>query len=208
MLSPFHLGSYFGGFCLAIIYRRFLSDSELNKMAELENGRGVNITRASRFFILLNENARVRYTGYIVGALLILGTCSWVYPFMSNADGMPNWFAALFSFAAPTLFLMGFSCFLLPALVGKAALFREVMSCGMFLIVSNLAATMCLVGPQICLWYYLSSGHTLDISWYVTQYYFDSNAVFTFLISIIVAATSDKPFYSLMHLQQDAKAAE
>lgn len=67
---------------------------------------------------------------------------------------------------------------------------------------------MCLVGPQICLWYYLSSGHTLDISWYVTQYYFDSNAVFTFLLSIVVAAISDKPFYSLVHLKQDTKFAE
>jgi len=48
----------------------------------------------------------------------------------------------------------------------------------------------------------------LDISWYVTQYYFDSNAVFTFLISILVAAISDKPFYSLVHLKQDTKCAE
>lgn len=31
MLSPFHLVSYFAGFGLAIVYRRFLLDSELNK---------------------------------------------------------------------------------------------------------------------------------------------------------------------------------
>lgn len=114
----------------------------------------------------------------------------------------------IFSGVAPLVFLLGFSTLLMPALVGKAALFNSIFSCGMFLIVSNLAATMCLVGPQICLWYYLSSGHTLDISWYVSQYYFDSNAVFTFLISILVAALSDKPFYSLVHLSQDTKMAE
>ena len=31
MLPVFHLGSYFGGFGLAIVYRRFLIESELNK---------------------------------------------------------------------------------------------------------------------------------------------------------------------------------
>jgi len=120
---------------------------------------------------------------------------------MAHAETQPNWHATLFSTLAPILFLIGFSTLLMPSLVGKAALFNSVLSCGMFLIVSNLAATMCLIGPLVCLWYYLSSGHTLDISWYVTQYYFDSNAVFTFLVSIMIAALSDKPFNSLVHLQ-------
>jgi len=145
MLSPFHLSSYFAGFGLAIIYRRYLSDSLNNKDAEAS--QDYESSRASRFFTLLSENAKVRYFGYVVGFVLIIGTCSWVYPFMSNSAAQPNWHAALFSMAAPTLFLIGFSCFLLPALVGKAALFRSVMGCGMFLIVSNLAATMCLIGP-------------------------------------------------------------
>ena len=96
----------------------------------------------------------------------------------------------------------------MPALVGKAALLNSILSCGMFLIVSNLAAAMCLIGPQICLWYYLSNGHTLDISVYVTQYYFDSNAVFTFLIALLVSTLADKPFYSLIHLKQDTKSAD
>lgn len=34
MLSPFHLSSYFFGFGLAIVYRRYLSDSIQNKQAE------------------------------------------------------------------------------------------------------------------------------------------------------------------------------
>ena len=131
----------------------------------------------------------------------MIGALSWCYPFMAHAETQPNWHATLFSTLAPILFLIGFSTLLMPSLVGKAALFNSVLSCGMFLIVSNLAATMCLIGPLICLWYYLSSGHTLDISWYVTQYYFDSNAVFTFLVSIMIAALSDKPFNSLVHLQ-------
>ena len=41
----------------------------------------------------------------------------------------------------------------------------------------------------------------------MTQYYFDSNVVFTFLVSLVIAAISDKPFYSLVHLKKDYKAA-
>ena len=109
---------------------------------------------------------------------------------------------------APLIFLTGQAAYIMPALVGKAALLNSILSCGMFLIVSNLTAAMCLIGPQICLWYYLSNGHTIDISWYTTQYYFDSNAVFTFLISLVVATLADKPFYSLIHIEQDTKSAE
>jgi len=68
----------------------------------------------------------------------------------------------------------------------------------MFLTLSNLAATMSLVGPLICLWYYLCFGHQLEITWYVIQYYFDSNTVFCFIVSLIVATLSDKPFNALM----------
>ena len=78
----------------------------------------------------------------------------------------------------------------------------------MFLALSNLSAAMSLIGPMICLWYYLSSGHTLDIGWYTTQYYYDSNCCFTFLISLMLATISEKPFYSLVTVKIDTEDAE
>ena len=83
MLPVFHLASYFGGFGLAIVYRRFLIDSELNKDVQEENPQ---ISRASRFFYLLAENARVRYATYVFGSILMIGSLAWCYPFMSNAE--------------------------------------------------------------------------------------------------------------------------
>ena len=144
----------------------FLLETELNK--KIGNEEQTSISRSSRFFTILSENARIRYGTYVLGCILMFGACIWCYPFMAHAETQANWHSALFSTAAPILFLIGFSTLLMPALVGKAALFNSIMSCGMFLIVSNLAATMCLLGPITCLWYFLSSGHTLDISWYVT----------------------------------------
>ena len=86
------------------------------------------------------------------------GAFAWCYPFMSKSESQPLWEAAIFSGTAPILFLLGFSAFLMPALAGKATLFNSILKSRIFLIVSNLAATMCLIGPQICLWYYLSNG--------------------------------------------------
>lgn len=85
MLSPFHLASYFAGFGLAIAYRRFLIESELNKSVT-SLSQTVEISRSSRYFTLLIENARVRYTTYVIGTLLMAGACAWCYPFMSNAE--------------------------------------------------------------------------------------------------------------------------
>lgn len=56
---------------------------------------------------------------------------------------------------------------LVPALAGKAALFNEIFGCGMFLALSNLAGAMALVGPIVCLWFFLSTGHPLEFSYYV-----------------------------------------
>ena len=67
---------------------------------------------------------------------------------------------------------------------------------------------MSLIGPLICLWYYLSSGHTLEFSWYTSQYYFDSNSLFTFLVAILGACLSEKPIHSLINLRKDIKRAD
>lgn len=84
MLSPFHLVSYFAGFGLAIVYRRFLLDTELNK--SVANSEATTLTRSSRFFTLITENARVRYTTYLVGGMIMLGALLWVYPFMAKPE--------------------------------------------------------------------------------------------------------------------------
>lgn len=96
---------------------------------------------------MIAENARVRYTMYVIGSIFMLAAIFWCYPFLSNAENQPNWHATLFSTVAPLLFLLGLLSYLMPALVGKAALFNSILSCGMFLIVSNLMSAMCLIAP-------------------------------------------------------------
>lgn len=84
MLSPFHLTSYFIGFGTAIIYRRYLVETKLNK--SLADDEVPQISRASRFFVLIENNANVRYTIYVIGTILVAGSLLWCYPFMSSPE--------------------------------------------------------------------------------------------------------------------------
>ena len=104
------------------------------------------------------ESTRYRYTMYVIGFILMLGCIFSMFPFMNKPESIPTWAAILFSTLAPTVFLFGFCKLLAPALVGRAVLFKWFTSLGIFLVGANLAATMYLIGPLICLWYYLSSG--------------------------------------------------
>ena len=210
MQGYFHLSSYVIGFCLALSYRRHAYETEQQLKARRERsslaaGRAAT---ASRLYTRIAESGPLRYGLYAVGCLAMLGACLWVYPFMSDAQNQSRLHCALYAAFANLIFLAGFSAVLMSALIGKAALFRYVFGCGMFLALSNLSAAMSLVGPLICLWYYLSAGHTLDIGWYTTQYYYDSNTAFTFLISIALATLSEKPFHSLVTIHTDTAEAE
>ena len=210
MQGYYHMGSYLIGFCLAISYRRFAYETETHEKAKTERSSlaAARVSHASRLYTLIAANGCFRYALYTIGVASILGACLWVYPFMSDAGGQSRLHAALYALFANLLFLGGFATILMPALIGKASLFRYIFQAGMFLALSNLSAAMSLIGPMICLWYYLSSGHTLDIGWYTTQYYYDSNCVFTFLISLMLATISEKPFYSLVTIKTDTEDAE
>jgi len=155
----------------------------------------------------LRENSNIRYLNYLIGLVFMLGSVGAMYPYMSNAGKISSTLCGVFSALAPLIFNLGFVSFLLPALAGRAALFRSIFGCGMFLALSNLAASMSLIGPLICLWYYLSFGHQLELTWYVTQYYFDSNTVYTFLFAIILTSLADKPFNSLITMRRDWQQA-
>ena len=159
-------------------------------------------------FVFVSKNSGVRSLIYIVGLCTMFGTIFWLWPFLNNGQNQSQIHTTLFAALATPLFLIGFSCVLIPALIGKAALFNAICQASLFLSVSNLSAAMSLIGPLICLWYYLSSGHTLEFSWYTSQYYFDSNTLFTFLVAILGACLSEKPIHSLINLRKDIKRAD
>ena len=83
MQSYFHYISYFMGFGLSIMYIQFLKSSENNK----EGGdlqQNSTESRSMHLFTLIRENSNLRYLMYVIGTILIIGTVSWMYPFMND----------------------------------------------------------------------------------------------------------------------------
>ena len=196
----FHLNTYIFGIILALVYMRHLTELRENNREDAEN---IEINYSSRLFVFVNSNNKIRYGGYILGMLMLGAAFGWLYPFYSNALNQSQISCAFFAAFANLLIVVGFALILMPALKGKSAFFSEIFGCGLFLSLSNLSAMMATIGPIVCLWFFLSTGHPLDFSYYVQQYYFDSNAFFTFLISVLLALLSDKPFNSIINLKKD-----
>lgn len=196
----FHLNTYIFGIILALMYMRHLIELRENNREDAEN---IEINYSSRLFIFVNSNTKVRYGCYVLGMLMLGAAFGWLYPFYSNALNQSLISCAFFSAFANLLVVIGLALILMPALKGKAAFFSEIFGCGLFLALSNLSAMMAVIGPIVCLWFFLSTGHPLDFSYYVQQYYFDSNAFFTFLTSVLLALLSDKPFNSMIYLKKD-----
>lgn len=204
MMPYFHLNTYLIGIVLALVYMRHVIELRENNIEDTEN---IEVSISSRIFVLLNQNTKIRYFGYILGLMMISSAFIWLYPFYSNGKNQSNISCAFFAAFANLLVVGGLSLILIPALSGKAAFFSEIFGCGMFLALSNLSAMMAVLGPIICLWFYLSTGHALDFSYYVQQYYFDSNTFFTFLASFLLSLLSDKPFNSIISLKRDINEA-
>ena len=196
----FHLNTYIFGIILALVYMRHLTELRENNREDAEN---IEINYSSRLFVFVNSNNKIRYGGYILGMLMLGAAFGWLYPFYSNALNQSQISCAFFAAFANLLVVVGFALILMPALKGKSAFFSEIFGCGLFLALSNLSAMMATIGPIVCLWFFLSTGHPLDFSYYVQQYYFDSNAFFTFLTSVLLALLSDKPFNSIINLKKD-----
>ena len=196
----FHLNTYIFGIILALVYMRHLTELRENNREDAEN---IEINYSSRLFVFVNSNNKIRYGGYILGMLMLGAAFGWLYPFYSNALNQSQISCAFFAAFANLLVVVGFALILMPALKGKSAFFSEIFGCGLFLALSNLSAMMATIGPIVCLWFFLSTGHPLEFSYYVQQYYFDSNAFFTFLTSVLLALLSDKPFNSIINLKKD-----
>ena len=156
----------------------------------------------------LVQKPKLRYTGYVLGLAMILSAYIWLYPFYSNAPNQSKDACALFAALSNVLVVGGLTTFLLPALGGKAALFSFVCGGGFFRSLSNLCAMMMVLGPIVCLWFYLSTGTALAFTYYIQQYNWDSNLFFAFVFALVFSLLTEKPFRALLALNRDREDAE
>jgi hypothetical protein len=111
------------------------------------------------------------------------------------------------TFAFPA-FLTGLTMILLPALIGRAEAFRFFYGSQTWTMLSNLTIGMQYTVPMIAIFYFISSQHQINISYYMFVYYFTGNVIFGMTIFMSVCNIVDRPIYALINLKGDVKDAE
>ena len=116
----YHFSSFYLGMLLCLVYLRFKE--------ERAAGTAEQDSLSSRFVEMLTHNAAPRYIVYFIGLVCLIGSVLWQTPFAgaTNTAPMSQVHAAFYGTFAFPLFLAGLSMILLPALAGKAALFRFI----------------------------------------------------------------------------------
>lgn len=193
-----HLSSFLFGMATCLIYRRYMEDR-----ATAEGGN----SSSSRTFEFIAMNVSVRYPLYLVALGLMVGPIVWMNQLvMGKADG-PFAEDALVSFAFP-MFCLGLALLVLPALGGKAQLFRFLFASEAWTMMAQLAPGLCYSYPMVALFYFLSSEHQIQFDYYMMVYYFSGNFIFGMVIYTMVLLHSDRPIYALKALKWDLSDAE
>jgi hypothetical protein len=201
MKPYFWINVYVFGVALCFVFADYSKD--------LRQGRAQSpkASLATKMMNALANKPKLRYAGYVLGIVMIFAAYAWLYPLYSNAANQSKDACAMFAAMTNVLVVVGFSMFLLPALGGKAAMFTYVCGSGFFLSLSNLCAMMMILGPVVCLWFYLSTGSPLAFTYYIQQYNWDNNLFFAFVFALIFSLLTDKPIRALLSLSRDREEA-
>lgn len=119
---------------------------------------------SSRFMVLIAQNTAPRYLLYLLSVSLMVSTVLWQTPFASNfkTDGsiqntQSKLHCATFASLAYPLFILGLSLTVLPALTGKAAVFRFIFGSSTWTMMSQMAFGMYFAVPTISVFYFMST---------------------------------------------------
>jgi hypothetical protein len=112
----YHFSSFYYGMVLCLVYLRFREERAVNTA-------GTN-SFSSRLMESVTYNSGPRYVLYLIGLILIIGSVLWQTPFVANPTEQSKTHAALYGTLAFPMFVIGLSMILMPALAGKAAVFR------------------------------------------------------------------------------------
>lgn len=106
------------------------------------------------------------------------------------------------------MFLLGTSLILLPALVGKAEAFRFFYGSQTWTMLSSLSLGMQYTVPMIAIFYFISSQHQVNVSYYMFVYYYTGNVIFGILLFMAICNVVDRPIYAMINLNGDVKDAD
>ena len=193
-----HLSSFLLGMATCLIYRRYMEDRAA--------GEGSN-SSSTRFFEFIAMNVGVRYPMYLLSIALMAGPVFWMNQLvMGNASDRYS-LDALVVFAFP-MFCLGLAMLVLPALGGKAQLFRLLFGSEAWTMRAASAPGLMYCYPLVAIFYFLSSEHQVQFDYYMMVYYFSGNLIFGFAIYTMVLLHTDRPLAALKALKEDIEDAE
>lgn len=147
----FQCSSFLFGIMLSLVYSRYRADKLDDNI--------IRDSSSSRAIELVCNNNALRYVLYAISFFLIAEAVLWQTNFAGTPDQMSQLQAGLYASLAPPIFLLGLSMMVMPALGGKAALFRFFFGSQTWTILSSVAIGMYFCAPMVALFYFVSSQH-------------------------------------------------
>jgi len=115
MTPWYQFSSFYFGIMMSLVYFRFKEDRQ---------DQPPDASFSSRFLEVICNNSVPRYFMYMLGLFSMVAAIFWQMPFVGRPQEMSQLENALFATFAMPLYLVGLCTILMPALGGKAEVFR------------------------------------------------------------------------------------
>ena len=73
---------------------------------------------------------------------------------------------------------------------------------------SAMSIGMYYTSPMIAIYYFMSTQHQINVTYYMFVYYFTGNFIFGFMMYNLLVMSIDRPIVALTNLRKDIKDAE
>ena len=196
----YHFSSFFLGMLVCLAYVTF---KEERAEASAESNSLV-----SRALEMVCHNAGPRYALYLLGLGAQVGAVLWQTPFVAYPADQSAAHAAFYATLAYPFFCIGLSTMLLPALAGKAAVFRYLWGSQTWTMLCAMGLGLYLLVPVVALFYYMSAQHQISVTYYMQIYYWTGHVLFATMFWFIIAIPLDRPISALLNLKADVRDAE
>lgn len=198
MMPFYHATTFITGVLSALIYHDYLVE---------RSNQAAGNSLSTRFFSLISQNAIPRYIMYGVGLVCMVGAVLWQMPFYNTEHKPGAVHQAAFASMGLPLFIVGLNLLVMPALVGRAQLFRFIFCSQSWTMLSQCTCGLMYSTPIVALFYFFATQHQIQVTYYMFLYYFTGNLVFGLALYIIMMAW-DKPIQAYINLPRDIKDAE
>uniref|UniRef100_A0A7S3FYT0 Uncharacterized protein n=1 Tax=Strombidium rassoulzadegani TaxID=1082188 RepID=A0A7S3FYT0_9SPIT len=199
MNPAFHFPAFLLGIMMSLVYCIFKEEHQKPEASK--------DSIASRAMEMILNNPPIRYTLYLCGTAAWIGSILWQTKFVADPEAQSATASAVFCALAYPLNLLGLLCVLMPALGGKAQVFRFAYGSQTWTMLNSMTIGLQYCAPMVALYYFMSTQHQITITYYMFVYYFVGNFFFGMTIYYALVLPIDRPILALLNLKEDVKDA-